>query len=528
MKLSPRKLGERFDKLKAFRLNWEHHWQDIADYFVPRKKTITQERTRGDRRNNTLLDNTGMMSNELLAGALHGLLTNPHRQFFELFTGDKAIDQNDEARLWLEDSADRMHTVINNSNFQTEVHEIYIDLGTFGTAVMFMQEDPGDIVHFRAQFIRDIYVSENNLGQIDELHRELKWTIKNLIQEFGYDQLPDDVKKISKTDPERRFRLIHAVYPDMDFEKEAKVTGKFVSQWAMPEFDHELRSGFFRDFPYAVTRWTKGSDEIYGRSPAMNALPEMKTLNKMVETTIKGAQKAVDPPVTVPDDGFVFPIRTRPGSINIKRAGTPDSIEPIFNDTRIDFGQAVLEENRQRVREAFFIDQLKLREGPQMTATEVQQRTEEAMRLMGPVLGRQQEEFLRPIVDRVFNIMLRRGMFLPVPEALSGRQLQVRYSSLVAKAQRLNEGSEILRAFEAMAPFIQLDPAAADNIDSDTAVREVGSIFGLPQRFLKNEEEIEDQREARAQAQAQAQQQEQQAQQADVISKLSQAQAQGG
>lgn len=264
----------------------------------------------------------------------------------------------------------------------------------------------------------------------------------------------------------------------------------------------------------------------------MTALPDLKVLNKMNETMLIGAQKVVDPPLQMEDDGVILPLVTRPGGINYRRAGS-DPIRPIFNDTRIDFGYQALEDRRKRVRDAFFVDQLRLSmDQKYMTATEVLQRTEEAMRLLGPVLGRLQEEFLRPIVDRLFNIMYKRGLIDPAPPELVGMKLDVKYSSLIAKSQRLSDGQNIVRTIQTISPFLQIDPAASDNINADNAIRIVTQVYGAPQELIRTKAEIEKIRQGRAEAQAaQAQAMQQQAEvdnSAKIVETMNAMGAQGG
>jgi hypothetical protein len=263
---------------------------------------------------------------------------------------------------------------------------------------------------------------------------------------------------------------------------------------------------------------------MYGRSPAMNALADMKTLNKMTETMIVSSQKVADPPLQLPDDGYILPIITRPGGINYRRPGA-DRIETLFNQIPVDFGQQALEERRQRIRSAFFVDQLQLQQGPQMTATEVLQRTEEKNRMLGPVLGRMQSEFLRPMIDRVFDIMQRRKdsngqPFLKEAPAGIPDDFKVKYSSMIARAQRVTEAQNVLRTVESAAPFINLDASVADLFNGDEILRVVARALNFPQRGLRSNAEIEQIRQARAEAQEQAIQQQQQMQQADMASKM--------
>jgi hypothetical protein len=311
----------------------------------------------------------------------------------------------------------------------------------------------------------------------------------------------------------------------MMVDPQSKNAFKYISQYALPEENIELREAGFRELPYVVPRWSKAAGEVYGRSPGMNALPEVKTLNKMMETTIIGAQKVVDPPLQLPDDGFIMPIITEPGGLNYYRSGTNDIIKPVFNDSRIDFGFEVMKDHEKRIREAYYIDQLQLQQGPQMTATEVLQRTEEKMRLLGPMLGRMQAEFLRPLIDRVFSIMFRSGVIdrNEIPTVLRGKQIDVRYSSLIAKSQRLAEGQNILRSMEALTPFANADQSVLDNINADKAFRVIAEVYGLPQEIVRKEKEVAQVREQRAQAQQQMLAQQQAAMEAEQAPKMTKA-----
>lgn len=508
--MNAKQIKEKVSFLKSERANWDQHWQELADYILPRKNNVISSRTPGEKVNQYLLDNTALQSNVLLGGFLHGLLTNPNSQWFELMTGIADIDNDDEVRIWLQQtSRDILHT-LNNSNFQTEIHEVYIDLGCFGTGCMSIEEDDDMLVRFSARPIQSIYIVEDNRGRIVEVYRTFKWDVRQIISEFGEEVLAksQELAKAHRTGDARKFEITHAVYPK-NVAPRLSGAKPWESVYILNDKEMELRRSGFREFPYVVPRWTKQSGEKYGRSPGMNALPEAKTLNLMVETTIKGAQKVVDPPLQAPDDGFLGTLRTRPGSVNFYRAGTQDFIRPIFNDARIDFGFQMIEEKRARIRESFFVDQLRLRDGtPQMTATEVEARIEQAFRFMGPVLGRMQAELARPLIDRVFEIMQRNELIAPPPSILEGRILDVQYSSMIAKSQRQGEAKSILRTIEQSSPFISADPSILDRINGEQALLLLARLNNFPQEILRSDREVETIRQQRAeqqQAQRQAQ-----------------------
>lgn len=515
---------KKFDQLKAERYNFESQWQEVCDYILPRKNDIISQSVPGTKKGQALFDSTAIHANELLAGALHGMLTNPSSVWFNLTTGERELDEQDDVRKWLQKTSDKINDVLNDSNFQTEIHEVYTDLGTIGTACMDIMKDDDKIVIFHARHMSEIVVEESNKGIIDSYYRDFKWGARQIVEEFGIENVGQAVTEAYKSNRPELFQIIHAVYPrrleEGDKEKKGPKYYKFGSKYVLKKDRHELSESGFKTFPAVIPRWTKVTGEVYGRSPGMTCLPDVKMLNKMMETVLKGAQKAVSPPLMVPDDGFINgKIRTTPDAINYYRSGTTDRIESFGHDARIDFGYQAVEDVRKRIRSCYYVDQLQLNDGPQMTATEVVQRNEEKMRMMGPVLGRQQSELLAPMIDRIFDILVEENIIdkKDIPGALRGKNLKVRYSSLVAKAQRTSEAQNISRTIEAIAPFAQTDPSVMDNFDPDAVARFSANIFGLPAEILRTQDEIKGIRQGRQQAQQAAQQQQQQMEQSQQV-----------
>jgi len=507
-----KELLSRFDRLEGQRQNWETHWQEVADFMQPRKADVTKRRSRGDKRMERIFDSSPIQAVELLAASLHGMLTNPSTPWFTLRFKDEEIDNDDEAKLWLESSTDAMYTAFNRSNFQQEIFELYHDLITFGTAAMFIEEDDDDIVKFSTRHINEIFIAENDKGRIDTIYRKFKISARAAIQKFG-EAVSSDVQTKAKKDPYEEIEILHAVYPRADFNPNKKDKGNmpFESVYLEHKNGNELSVGGFREFPFVVPRYLKASNEIYGRSPAMTALPDVKMLNEMSKTTIKAAQKQVDPPLLVPDDGFLLPVRTVPGGLNFYRSGTRDRIEPLNIGANNPLGLNMEQQRRESIRAVFYVNQLMMQQGPQMTATEVIQRNEEKMRLLGPVLGRLQSELLKPLIDRVFAVLLRNNMLPPAPEFLSGRDVEIEYVSPLAKAQKSTELQSIMRAVEILGSLANVAPVF-DYVNFDNLVKHLADIVGVPQKILKSQSQVNAERQ-QAQAQQQEMQQMQQLQQ---------------
>ena len=502
-------LLKRFDRLKSQRQNWESHWQEVADYMQPRKADVTKSRSKGDKRTELIFDGSPLQSVELLAASLHGMLTNPSTPWFSLRFKQDDMENEDEAKEWLESATETMYTAFNKSNFQQEIFELYHDLITFGTAAMFIDEDDDDVLKFSTRHINEIYISENDKGRIDTIFRKFRLTARAAIQKFG-ENVSDSIVTKHKKDPYEEVEILHAVYPRADFDpkKQDKSNMPFESVYLEAGTGDELSVSGFREFPFVVPRYLKASHEIYGRSPAMTALPDVKMLNEMSKTTIKSAQKQVDPPLLVPDDGFILPVRTIPGGLNFYRSGTRDRIEPLNIGANTPLGLNMEEQRRDSIRNAFYVNQLMMQSGPQMTATEVIQRNEEKMRLLGPVLGRLQSELLKPLIDRAFSLLIRKDLFGPIPEFLSSQDIEIEYVSPLAKAQKSAELQSIMRGIEIMGQLANVAPVF-DHLNMDKLVKHLMDIVGVPQKVLKSSSELQDEREQAQQQQAQQQQMQQ-------------------
>jgi hypothetical protein len=512
-------LLKRYDRLKSQRQNWESHWQEVADYMQPRKADVTKTRSKGDKRTELIFDGSPLQSVELLAASLHGMLTNPSTPWFSLRFKQNDMENEDEAKEWLEDATEVMYAAFNKSNFQQEIFELYHDLITFGTAAMFIEEDDEDILKFSTRHINEIFIAENDKGRIDTVFRKFSLSARAAIQKFG--DVSINIATKAKKDPYEEVEIMHAVYPRSDFDpkKQDKQNMPFESVYLDAESGDELSVSGFREFPFVVPRYLKASHEIYGRSPAMTALPDVKMLNEMSKTTIKSAQKQVDPPLLVPDDGFMLPVRTIPGGLNFYRAGTRDRIETLNIGANTPLGLNMEEQRRNSIRNAFYVNQLMMQSGPQMTATEVIQRNEEKMRLLGPVLGRLQSELLKPLIDRAFALILRKNLFRPAPEFLAGQDIEIEYVSPLAKAQKSTELSSIMRAIEILGSLSNVAPVF-DHINMDKLVRHLADIVGVPQKILKPQSELNAERQQAAQQQEQMQQMQQVQQLAEAGGKV--------
>jgi hypothetical protein len=508
--------------LKEARNNWDSYWEKLAEYYVPRKDNVYGTPIKGDVRENKLFTSVSVQANEDLASALHGMLTNPSTIWFGLNTGDHEIDRSPEVKKWLQDVVKIMIDVMNQSNFQTQIHEYYIDIGSFGTGVLRIEEDEDFVVRFNARPVYEGYIAENHKGIVDTVSYEYKMSLRQVWQEFGqeaFDKHPELAKQLEQ-DENYEVTIIHFVTPtknpNTNIKPSKPITLPFTSYKVLKENSIVLGESGFHENPYIVSRWSKISGEVYGRSPGMKALSDSKMINELQKNILQGLVKVVNPPIQMPDDGFLMPIRLKAGGVNYYRANSRDRIEPIQMGARPDIGNDFLAQVELRIKQAFYIDKLQIPQADRMTATEVMQRREEQLRILGPILGRQEFELLRPLVDRVFGICLRKGLFPPPPLAIQNKNLKVEYTSQIARVQKTAETENLTRAVGLLIPMIEMKPETADLFNPDEMTRDVFDKFGLPAGYLLSSEQVTEMREARM-AQMQEQQQLDQAEQASGI-----------
>ena len=341
---------------------------------------------------------------------------------------------------------------------------------------------------------------------------------------FGFDNVGEKIQTASKERPDHKFNFIHAVEPTADYERSTGKSAtklKFHSCHVCEEDKMVVRTGGYNEFPYLVPRWSKATGEIFGRSPSFNALPDIKTLNKAVEIGLKAWAKAIDPPLLVQDDGVIGRVRMTPAGITVIR--NDGAVKPLQIGTNWQITDLKENQLRTAIRQAYYSDQLQLQEGPQMTATEVQVRYELMQRLLGPTLGRFQSEFLQPLIERVFGIMLRNRAFVPAPEIMTEEPIDVEFVGPLARSQRMEAAVAVERLYQLAMNVSQINPEILDIINHDEAIRQRAKLLGVPDSILRGRAEVMQGRMMRQQQQMQQQQMMADQMQAETVQKQAQA-----
>lgn len=505
---------KRHDKMMSDRGNWLQHWQDLKDLVRPSTTDFTSSyKVKGKKLTMNIYDGTATWANEQLAAGLHSFLTNPTARWFNIKVENIETSQlSGESLEWLEMVSDIIYGEYADPdvNFNPIVHELYLDLGSFGTGVLYQDYNrKRRSLSFRAFALGDCAIAENSDGFVDTLSREIVMTRRQMEQMFG-DSVPPPTSD-KKTEDDREFHVVHMVFPrsDRDATKYTSKNMPFASVYVCKDKGVILRDSGFTAFPYHVPRWTKLAGETYGRSPGMNCLPDIKMVNKMSKTVIKAAEKITDPPLMVPDDGFILPIKTAPGSLMFYDATTLDHnylLKPLETRGRPEIGLDMMNQRREHIIRCFFIDYLmRPKKKERQTTTEIIDDREEMLRQLAPVIGRLQAELLGPVIRRSYSLLNEAGRIPPAPPELANAALDIDYVSPAARAQFGTKAINIQRFLQDIVPLAEAKPEIMDVINSDNYASEMAKLREVSRRIINSPEEIMRLREQRAQQQQAAQ-----------------------
>lgn len=505
--------------LYGLRGNWLAHWTEIAQRLYPMEsylfQNFSQLQSQGDKRNFQVFDSTGVLALSRFGSILDSLLT-PRDQFWhQLKPHDPILLRDKATRLWFENVnnilfKERYETT---SNFASQNQKQYLSLGAYGTGIMLIDALSGSKgIRYRNVHLGEVYLQENHQGIIDQCYRHFMMTARQAVQKWG-SKCPAIISVLADKFPERQFYFIHAVKvnPDKDMNRKDYKGMDFSSYYVSVEGQELVEEGGYRQFPYAISRYYQAPNESYGRSPAMDVLPALKTLNEEKKSMLKQAHRILDPVLLVHDDGILDGFSLEPGSLNSGGISADGHmlVQPLPTGN-IQLGKEAMDDERTLINDTFLVNLFQiLTENPEMTATEVLERTREKGMLLAPVIGRQQSEYLGPMIERELDVLSAQGELPPMPPVLKSAQgkYKIVYDSPISRTQKAEWASGTMRTVEALVQFAQAtgDPSCLDFVDVDKAGPQIAEINGMPSSWVRDVKDIAKIRQNRAQAQQQQQ-----------------------
>lgn len=513
----------RLSALKTERSSWENDWMSIQDVLLPLSGRFLGEKSNtGTKKSrlNQIYDSTGTRALRTMQAGMMSGMTSPARPWFRLDAPDPDMNEYGPVKEWLYIVTRFMGDIFAKSNVYRALHTCYGEIGAFGSHGIVLVEDPATLVHAHNSTIGEFYFGSNAKGQVDVFYRCYDMTVGQVVRTFGLKVVSPAVRSLfSQGNMDAWVPVVHLVEPraDRDASLRDNRNMPFKSVYFEYGADGLLSEGGFEEFPVLAPRWDVLPGDSYGTGPGLDALGDIRQLQHEQLRKAQAIDKQTNPPLQGPAEMQSFAVDSLPGGISFVPGLTNQhaGFRPLYDvNLRLDYLLEDIRDVRDRINATFYADlftMLAMSDRRQMTATEVAERHEEKLLVLGPVLERLQGELLDPLIDRTFALMLRGGLVPPPPRELQGKPLQVQYVSILAQAQRAVGTQAIDRLAGFVMNAAQVNPDIADKFDWDQAVDEYSIMLGTPPQLVRPDDDVESIRAQRQQAQQQAMQAQQMA-----------------
>jgi Bacteriophage head to tail connecting protein len=506
--------------LRVNRYSWWVHWRELADYILPRryKWLITpNQMSRGSPINQHILDSTGSLAARNLASGMMSGITNPSRPWFRLKIGRVDSTLTSPTSLWLKECERLMNLVFAESNFYNAMAVFYLDLVVFGTAVLLIYEDFDDVIACYNPCLGEFYVENSDKLKVDTMYREFTLTVSQVVQKFGLENTSSSVQNLyneGSANLTKEIIVAHAIEPNDDGRDfgipEMFKFREVYWEWSAstPQSspsDAILRKSGFHESPAICARWDIVSNDSYGRSPTMDAYPDIRQLQQETKRKGQGIDRMVNPPLIADMQLKNSPASLLPGGVTYV-AGQMQGAKPGMSSVYGDFKPAVremmedIQDIRERIKDALFnklFMAVSSLEGDRRTATEIDARRNEQLVMLGPVLERIYDEGIKPIIERVFSICARAHILPPPPAELQGQNINIEFISMLNQAQNAASASGIERLLGLAGNLAGVDPGVLDNIDIDFALDKYSDSLNNDPRLIRSPEDLANIRQRR-------------------------------
>jgi len=497
MPLHAEKYLKHRESLLKDRALWEPVWQEISTFEFPRRLFTLGLRQPGAKQNNEMVDSTAGFAGEVLAASLLSGLTNPAQKWAGLRLTDEEEMKNNDTRRVLELATLRLLNAFKLSNLTTELGELYLDLAFLGIGVVFLgeKEKGRELIanfrgfRFQAFPVGSFVITEDGFGTVNGIYLSITMTHEAAALRWGAEKLSSTAREVLSKTPNKPLEIIHGVV-DKELAPDAKTKLPWVSLWIEIKKKHVIEEGGFDEFPYLVPRWQKTSGETYGRGPGYTALPDVRSLNKLVELKLKALALTTGPPQKAKLNSILGAVDFAPFGLTMMRNPQTDMV-PL--ELRADLRSATEESNEWRgsIRRTFFVEellQLLARETPAMTATEVQVKLQLLQQILGPAFNRLNNELLKPLVKRGLNIMRRAGA-MPELADLDDDEMQIEFEGPLARGQRGQELLAIERTLAVGQNLFTIDQTIVHSFNTPEILRLTQEISGAPATMLREDED---------------------------------------
>lgn len=531
---SKQKYLSRLSALKTERATWDPQWLDLSNFIQPRMSRFIQtDRNRGDRKGQEIINGSPTWAAGVLAAGMVAGITSPARRWARITTPDPKLAEVGAVKEWLRVTEDRIFQTYAQSNIYNSLHDVYLGIGTFGTAAMVVEADSEEVIRAYVLPIGQYCLANSAKRKVNAVFREFSMTVGQLVEDFKLKNCSQRVRDLyGRGDHDSWVDVVHVIAPNL--EQEVGRGGYRGMPWKSCWFERNgnndpkqfLREGGYEEFPALCPRWQVLGEDVWGSSPGMEAIGDARSLQLLEKRKMQAFEKVVNPPMTGPMTLMHQRASLLPGDVTYA-----DGPAGAFR-TAMDINPLALREFREEIREtsgriktAYKADlwlMMQQDQAPEMTAREVAERHEEKMFQLGPVMERLDGELLKPLISRTVACLFRANLLPPPPKELQGTDVKVEFISIMAQAQKMLGIGGVKQLASFTLELASVKPDVLDKLNLDQVVDAMGGMLSVPPSLVRTDEAVAAIRADRAKAQQQQQQMAMAAQAVDSAQTLSQ------
>jgi len=498
MAIDYEKLIKRIEAAKASKHLWNDHLRECYRYAMPQRNTIDKW-SKGERKREYVFDSTAEDSLEDFATRMESELVPPNINWMKLEAGsDIPEEEVDNVTKYLDETTDIVFNHITSSNFSSQIHEAFLDLG-ISTGAVIVEAGDGiqSSLNFRCISLSEVILEQTSKGIVENVYREFKIPVSDITSIWSKAKLTDSIKELIQNKPTTEVELIEGVMQEGN---------QFKSFVIYKNDKHYLIDEMLDSNQWVVFRESTIPGETMGRGRVMRALPDIKTLNKMVEDHLKAAAFTANPIYTATDDGVINPytIRLQPGAVMPVGSNSNDNptLRPLPSAgdySVLQYDIRALQDNIRRILISKPFGNVE--ETPVRTATEMSIRNADMAKTSLGASGRIQNELLERLIERCVYVLKQAGKIADFK--VDGKEVKIKFTSPSSRSQDEQQLAALGRAMEIMAglpPEVVMEEIAIEKIPG-----EIVDILGLPGKYKRTDEEKSKRQQDRQQEAAQAQ-----------------------
>lgn len=532
-------LESRLGSLRSWRWSWWAYWAVLAKFFIPRRYlwlVVANRMARGSPVNDAIIDSTGQQAVRTCAGGMWTGLTSPSRPWFKLGIALPWIELDEDGKAWLEDSEQRVYTVLHQSNFYDRMWQGFEDVTVFGTAPVMIMEDAEDVVRFYTPCAGEYYLQVGARFSVETFVTEFTLTVQQIVDQFQLENCPAQVAKLwtdglggNGAALDTEFVVCRMIEPNTALDGRGADRGKEIRvvpsifkyrevYWLKGnKTSRPLSKQGYHVKPFMVLRGYLTANDAYGRSFCMDALGDTKQVQTETYRKAEFIEKGVRPPMGADPELKNEPSSIMPSFITYtSTTGGKKGFWPLFevNPAWLTGLTNDIDKVNARIQHCLFVDlfmAISRMEGVQpRNELELTKRDLERLQELGPVINLAEKE-LEVCIERVLDILRRRRMLKPMPKSLIGVPLKINFVSILRLAQRSAESVSMKDTFATAGSLSSAAKAAGVPdpirvIDLDKAMRKYGDLNNFPADCMFTPEEVAKHDQIRQQEMQKAQQ----------------------